>query len=372
MLTQLAKRFTRLPMSEADVLSAAGSLIANPPIPDDMRAALTAGKYANNETFLDGWRSMMRLLYAQIAAEKTWKLQRQKLIHFRVAAATWIGLYKAVGAETPTYLWKSYVEGIGEFASNPESSWAKILPRTWYFAVLQNAVLSVLGKVCYATNEELERHLDALASLREDAIKKGVVVDRHINDLNEIDPAFAEKMLHARNTILFPKSLELFALLREFADRIETEAMQGGGMPDRWRDICEKSNEQLLALGLFEQLAKVQEVEISNVLAAWRRVHGSGHARINTDRLASGVIPSWRQWSGSPWVAAREQRIRQFESRKLPVPDEVCLHLALPPGWQPQNENEHNAIRFCGRWLSETEWEPPAGRILKPWREIAD
>jgi hypothetical protein len=51
----------------------------------------------------------------------SWVFQRQRLVHFRVAAASWIALYRAVGVEPRTSLWRSYVEGIGEFATNREN-----------------------------------------------------------------------------------------------------------------------------------------------------------------------------------------------------------------------------------------------------------
>jgi hypothetical protein len=89
MLIQLAKWLARAPMSEADLLKVSQSLIANPPLPDDMRSVLTARKYTDGQSLLDGCWSEMRIYVEHIAAEKTWSLQRQRLIHFRVAAASW-------------------------------------------------------------------------------------------------------------------------------------------------------------------------------------------------------------------------------------------------------------------------------------------
>jgi hypothetical protein len=155
-------------MSATDLLEVCGSLIENPPMPDDMRSTLTTRKYSDGRSLLDGWRSEIKSCVDDIAAEKTWRLQRQRLIRFRVAASTWIALHKVVGVEPRISLWRIYVEGIGEFA-NPESSWPTLLPKVFCFAMLQDAVLRPLGMACYATDKALESNLELLVGLREHA-----------------------------------------------------------------------------------------------------------------------------------------------------------------------------------------------------------
>jgi predicted Ser/Thr protein kinase len=109
MLIQIAKRVIRAPMSEGALLKVAQSLIVNPPLSDENRAILTTRKYSDGRSFQEGWRSEMRNHIERIAAEKTWLLQRQQLLHLRVAAASWIALYNAVGVERRISLWRTYV-----------------------------------------------------------------------------------------------------------------------------------------------------------------------------------------------------------------------------------------------------------------------
>jgi hypothetical protein len=372
MLVQVAKRLIRAPMSAADLLKVSGSLVENPPVPDDMRFTLTTRKYSDGRSFLEGWRSEMKTFVEDIAAEKTWWLQRQRLIHFRVAAATWIALYKAVGVEPRISLWRSYVEGIGEFATNPESSWPTLLPKVFWFATLHNAVLCPLGMACYATDKALERHLELLASLREHVISKGLVLDRGIQDLDEIDPHLAESLMHARNGMVHPQSLKLFGFLRELADRIETRSVQDDAVATKWTELCNDLNAQILALDVASHLQGLRVVDVVAVLDSWRAIHQAGDINIDVTRYVPGSVPPWAQWSGSTWVAGREQRLKYLEEQKLPISDECWLHLSLPPGWEPQHENEYRAAQQYGRWLSETEWQPPPGRQPNSWREIVD
>jgi hypothetical protein len=256
MLAQLAKRLTRTPMSEGDLLKVSGSLIANPPAPDDIRSVLTTRKYTDGRSLLEGWRSEMKTCVENIAAEKTWALQRQRLIGFRVAAASWIALYRAVGTEPRISLWRSYVEGIGEFATNAETAWPTLLPKVYFFAALQNAVLCPLGMTCYATDKTLERQLNLLTDLRQHAIEKGLVLDSRIQDIDDLDPELAASLMAARNECILPHYRKLFGFLRELGDRIETGAVQETAIGDRWADLCNDANEQVRILGVGEAIAE--------------------------------------------------------------------------------------------------------------------
>lgn len=253
-ISVVAKRLTRLPMSEGDLLEFSGSLIANPPMPEDMRAVLATRTYADGRSLLEGWRSEMKMLVKTIAAEKTWALQRQRLIKFRVAAASWIALYRAVGIEPRISLWRSYVEGIGEFATNPESDWPSLLPKVYYFALLQDAILHPLGIACYATDKSLEHHLELFTNLRRHAIKQGLVLDRGIQDIDDTDPELADSLMDARNETVLPRFQKMFGFLRELGDRIESGAVQETVITDKWAELCGEINEQIRNLGMDEKL----------------------------------------------------------------------------------------------------------------------
>jgi hypothetical protein len=125
-------------------------------------------------------------------------------------------------------------------------------------------------------------------------------------------------------------------------------------------------------LGRWLRRKKPLIVNIDMVLGAWRGVYQSGDVNIDSKRYIPGSIPTWTEWSGSSWVAAREQRLKGLELNKLPLPDEFWLHLSLPPGWTPDHPNEHKAMQQFGCWVSDTEWRPPSGRAPKPWEEARE
>jgi hypothetical protein len=115
----------------------------------------------------------------------------------------------------------------------------------------------------------------------------------------------------------------------------------------------------------------VHDVDIAAVLAAWRLIYENGDINIDTKRYVPGAVPGWAEWAGSSWVSGRYRGLKNLEEQKFSLPDEIWLHFALPPGWEPQHENEHHAAAMYGRWLSETQWEPPLGRPPNSWQEIA-
>jgi hypothetical protein len=99
----------------------------------------------------------------------------------------------------------------------------------------------------------------------------------------------------------------------------------------------------------------IARLQVILTLLAWQIVRRfSRNIRIDTKRYVPNSIPNWKEWSGSTWVAAQEERLRNSAPSPL-----VSLHLALPPGWEPQTDREREVARTYGRWISETRWEPP-------------
>ena len=79
---------------------------------------------------------------------------------------------------------------------------------------------------------------------------------------------------------------------------------------------------------------------ISTTIFQWQFVYRLGNVHVDTSRYVSGVVLNSSRWSGSPWVAARERKLRSLEEAQQPTTPEIMLHLALPPGWEPQTETE--------------------------------
>ena len=98
------------------------------------------------------------------------------------------------------------------------------------------------------------------------------------------------------------------------------------------------------------------KLSVVSILMCWRGIYTNGGLRLNTTRYIPGSVPPWGEWSGSPWVQARRATLNESWAGE----EELCLHLALPPGWPAEHPNEIKTLEKYGRWLSETEWEPPA------------
>ena len=125
-----------------------------------------------------------------------------------------------------------------------------------------------------------------------------------------------------------------------------------------------------MVFGWFRRRQRSRVVDIAAVLDAWRAIHRGGDINIDAKRYVPGSIPSWAAWSGSPWVAVRMRQLQAMEEQNLQVSDEIWLHFSLPPAWEPQHPAEHKVAQKWGRWLSETEWQPPSGRVPESWQEL--
>lgn len=253
---QVAKRIARRPMSESDLLGYCGPLIANPPIPDEIRSALMEYKYTGGRTALEKWRDDIKYIIRDIADDKTWSLQRQKLIHYLVAAVHWVALFETIDeldVQRRTGLWRDYVEGIGVFAANQEDEWPLLLILNGLLARINKVVLSLLGMAYYGTNKNLERHLDIFMGMRKHVIEKAVLLDRGILDIDATDYDLGASLIAARNEQVFPALQKLFALLREFGDRIETGLVDENSISMRWQTACEECNTAIQALGPLAQ-----------------------------------------------------------------------------------------------------------------------
>jgi hypothetical protein len=111
-------------------------------------------------------------------------------------------------------------------------------------------------------------------------------------------------------------------------------------------------------------LAPDHKLSVKGILLCWRGIYTNGGLRLDTTRYVPGSVPTWAQWSGSRWVQARQDAINESWVGE----EELCLHLALPPGWLAELPNEIEQLEKYGRWTSETEWEPPP-RFAAPEKE---
>ena len=99
-----------------------------------------------------------------------------------------------------------------------------------------------------------------------------------------------------------------------------------------------------------------ESMSTHQVLLAWRAIYAEGGLKIDATRYVPGVFVSWSEWSGSAWIRQLERKLRQDPQA---VVSNGSPHLAFPPGWEAQTDVDRERIQKYGKWISETEWEPP-------------
>jgi hypothetical protein len=179
----------------------------------------------------------------------------------------------------------------------------------------------------------------------------------------EILQAYRPKLIDAKGVMNF---LPVQDMMKDFVYRRmndPADPVQDVNLDTMWRlrddlgrSMRAKRNGVCSTRDLTYEAMTTQET-----LAAWRSIHGEGGLKIDTTRYIAGVQPSWEEWSGSRWVAMMAQQYRDDESQGRPVPENSILHFAFAPDVEPETEKDHETVRRYGRWISQTDWEPPEG-----------
>lgn len=110
----------------------------------------------------------------------------------------------------------------------------------------------------------------------------------------------------------------------------------------------------------FASLSFEQRIIVEMTLQGWRKEYARGAVNIDSKRVIRGSIPTWADWSGSPWVAHHVSTFRAEMFKNLScIHVTTMMHLALPPFWIADHPDEFEAVRRYGRWEDETTWLPP-------------
>ena len=150
--------------------------------------------------------------------------------------------------------------------------------------------------------------------------------------------------------------LRKFVWLRAFGGQgpalsVEDSAVEG--MFNIRNDLWREGRPAVLAR---EQPVAWEPMTLEQILMTWRAVHAGGGTSIDLTEYIPGSRPTWGAWSGSAWVATREHIARTSGPSSQ---YELGLSLALPPGWDPDSDDARKVISQYGRWLTETEYQPP-------------
>ena len=248
MFKQLLKRIAHRPMTERDLLEYAQGMIRNPPVPDDWRSQLSTITYDTGRNFFDKWRDEFKIHVGQIAAEKTWALQRDRLLHLRIASRSWVSLHDAIGKGMDVALWAPYVRSAPDFAQNPEGTWVSVLAGTYFMAMINEAVLSTIGRAWYGIDDDLENQLTTLAEMRKDAYKSVLAVDDAMATAERryVDGTVRQDSIEAlrewRREFYEPTSRMMFNIVRELGDRIVSGTVDAAKFAERWKIAADQAN----------------------------------------------------------------------------------------------------------------------------------
>jgi hypothetical protein len=188
-------------------------------------------------------------------------------------------------------------------------------------------------------------HLGTIGSWAEWSGSKWVIAQKQLIQKNGV-PCFETHYHCSFPPGSEPQTTRDHEIIRDYGRWItETEWMPPPKWPDDFKEACVRDNS--LAFG---------EMTTDQFLRCWRAIYAEGGLAIDTTRYVPGANMVWAEWAGSRWVSRLQRRLREEETGSS---WDAYLHLAFPPGGEPLNERDREIIRKYGRWITETEWEPP-------------
>jgi hypothetical protein len=143
--TLIIKKLPKQPLSSADAHEFMSSFIRTPPLPKEWIESGTNTLISKNETLLDYWRRLFGWCLDETTSEKSWDLQKTKLITRILTEQEWRVAYTVAKDAKWVNSWAHWVEGNEFFQNWPREKWPLVLLQRWFLGILTEAGLLELA-----------------------------------------------------------------------------------------------------------------------------------------------------------------------------------------------------------------------------------
>jgi hypothetical protein len=122
----------------------------------------------------DKWRDSLENLIVLISKEKTWDLQKAKLIHFCVASNDMLALNAVLFKAHPfeTLFWHNYLSGAPNLKRYPKSEWLKILRDEYIINISNSSMLHVIGVINFNLSDDTITKISSYRKIKEHHLEK--------------------------------------------------------------------------------------------------------------------------------------------------------------------------------------------------------
>lgn len=221
------KSLFKTPLTSRDALGLLANLIASPPLPKEMYEAAAGLVGKNGTSLLDFWRSGFKDQLTEITSERTWALQRSRLLRSVLVETGWRALFTSAKEQKHVEAWAHLVDSNNYFSSFPKSSWSSILAQRHLMAILSGACFLHLGTKAYRVDNAKALELD----LYLEYYKEILLLDLRVQGMalaavDQYEDAEASRIAEIKDEVINPLLSEQYRVLHLMADQIANATLE--------------------------------------------------------------------------------------------------------------------------------------------------
>ena len=213
------KKLFKSPLTSADLHALAARNLAQPPLPKELYDACASLVGKKGISFLDFWRKHFSAQLEEIAALKTWQLQRAQLLQFVLIEQGWRTAYVCIKDIASPEVWGHLVENVEHFKTSPKEAWHDLMFQHYIMSILSESCLTELVGKAFTFDRikqaEIKLHGGYDKQIKELDLHFGVVMSECV--ANYEDEA-AHAIAAMKEDIINPLISEQYKLLSLMAE----------------------------------------------------------------------------------------------------------------------------------------------------------
>ena len=156
----LFKSLFRISLTYSDLLRETERLIANPPLPQDWKAIAVGVVGRSGGDLLDYWQDYFRSQLRTISSERTWSLQRAKLLELVMTELSWRAAHATAQNAKSVDSWSHLLSDVDWTKGAAKEQWKDLLQQRWLMATLSDACLRKAGRRVYELDQTKDLELN--------------------------------------------------------------------------------------------------------------------------------------------------------------------------------------------------------------------
>jgi hypothetical protein len=222
----LLKAIFKRPFTLHDLEESSASLLARPPLPEELREAVARNVGRNGKSLIDWWRESYVLDLKAIAQNKSWSRQRATLLKIVLDQMVFRSIYTATKDVHRVEAWQHYVQDMDVFKPVSKQEWPGLVFQLWLTCLLTSSCLETIGMRLYGIDKLKELELDLFVSWAQDTRTLDVsMLDYALTLLDKQQDEDARFVAAFKDDEVTPLIAERFTLMHQMSELIANDRL---------------------------------------------------------------------------------------------------------------------------------------------------